>query len=114
MDRASDLIERPAAVPTRDLREMSKLNRQRSSTSASEVSVKSDFSTSTYESYRRDEKARAEVHASGGAWIELFYDLFFAASLSAYSNSREISSHRDLVDLAAFFSMRTSSLPPVV
>lgn len=83
---------------------MSKLEMRRTSTVVSGLSLGSDSTGASYESFRLEEKRRVDVHASGGAWIELFYDLFFAASLSAYSNSREISNRRDLVDLAAFFS----------
>lgn len=41
----------------------------------------------------------------GGSWIELFYDLFFAASLSTFSRIRELASIRDLIDLGAFFTI---------
>lgn len=104
MASSSNEIGRLVRLPVRDTSKMSRFSMHRTSTSASDFSLKSVATNSSYESYRQEEKLRDDAHASGGAWIELFYDLFFAASLSAYSNSREISGHRDLVDLAAFFS----------
>ena len=39
------------------------------------------------------------------SWIDLFYDLFFAASLSAYANAREASDASDIVNLIAYFTI---------
>lgn len=44
-------------------------------------------------------------HAMGGDWVELFYDLFFAAALSAYTNRRELLLSRDTADLAMYFTI---------
>lgn len=101
---SKDDISFPAPILPRDLRELSRLRLHRSSTIDTTVSGASDLPTSAYESHRQQEKRQAIHHASGGDWIELFYDLFFAASLSAFSRTREISSEKDLIDLATFFS----------
>jgi low temperature requirement protein LtrA len=42
---------------------------------------------------------------AGGRWIELFYDLFFAGSLSVFSRTREVARTRDLIDLTGFFTI---------
>ncbi|ORY82625.1 bacterial low temperature requirement A protein-domain-containing protein [Protomyces lactucae-debilis] len=47
----------------------------------------------------------ADESPAGGRWIELFYDLFFAGSLSVFSRTREVARTRDLIDLAGFFTI---------
>lgn len=83
---------------------MESLKLSRVATSESTLSSSSAVTRRSYRSNRQQEKRHGGHHASGGDWIELFYDLFFAASLSAFSRTREIASKRDLLDLTAFFS----------
>lgn len=95
-------VNRPQPTYPKNLRHLSHLKLQRISSIDSTASAVS--TPRTYASARREEKEKDELHASGGTWIELFYDLFFAASLSSFSRTREISGRADLVDLAAYFS----------
>lgn len=94
-------ISRPQPIQEKDLRYMYPVDFSRSDTIRSFDSSGSVVSSATAASYFRDKDS--EEGPIGGSWIELFYDLFFAASLSAFSKTREISGRRDLIDLAAFF-----------
>lgn len=95
-------ISPPVPIRSRELRNSGFISLGRSSTIACAYSEVS--SASPYGTLLQVEKHREPNYASGGTWIELFYDLFFAASLSAFSRTREISGQKDLIDLAAFFS----------
>ncbi|BFZ54890.1 hypothetical protein PYCC9005_001927 [Savitreella phatthalungensis] len=60
---------------------------------------------STYKQLRRNQQSRSAERAIGGEWVELFYDLFFAAALAAYTERREMLDGKDIADFAMYFAL---------